>query len=50
MLNTMNTVVRRMLYMFVLFFKMAQGVEEHRVTVIALHLVGKKFDEIFKTL
>ncbi len=50
MLNTMNTVVHRMLYVFVLSFKIAQGVEEHRAAVIALHHVWKKFGEIFRTL
>ncbi len=46
----MNTVVRHMLYVFVLFLKMAQGVEEHRAAVIVLHRIGKKSGEIFKTL
>ncbi len=50
MLDTMNTVVRCMLNVFILFFKMVQGVEEHRAAVITLHHVGKKSGEIFKTL
>ncbi len=50
MLNTMNTVVHHVLYVFVLFFKMAQGVMEHRTDIMALHRVGKKSGEIFKTL
>ncbi len=42
----MNIAVCHMLYVFVLFFKMVQRVEEHRAAVIALHHVGKKSDEI----
>ncbi len=49
MLNTMNTIVCGILYMFVLFFKMVQEVEEHQATVTALHHIGKKSGEIFKT-
>ncbi len=37
MLNMMNTVVRCMLYAFVLFFKMAQGVEENIVQLLLLY-------------
>ncbi len=42
MLIIVNTVVRCMLYVFVLVFKMAQGVEEHQAAVITLHHIGKK--------
>ncbi len=50
MLNTMNTVVRHMLYVFVLFFKMVQRLEEHRAAIITLYRIGKKSGELFKTL
>ncbi len=49
MMNMMNTEVCSMLYVFVLFFKMAQGVEEHRTAIIALPRIGMKSGEIFKT-
>ncbi len=46
----LNTIVRCLLYVFVRFFKMAEGVEKHWAAVIDSHHDGKKSGGIFKTL